>query len=76
MMVWVNDFLQIFFLYLMDFQSPIVSKKNFEKSSNMKKYKGNIAIYPTKIYLAIKIQLLGKIKLPTYRWGDPEIVKI
>lgn len=42
----------------------------------MKKYKGNIAIYPTKIYLAIKIQLLGKIKLPTYRWGDPEIVKI
>ena len=63
----------------MDFQSPIVSKKSlhhFEKSSNMKKYKGNIAIYPTKIYLAIKIQLLGKIKLPTYRWGDPEIVKI
>ena len=29
----------------MDFQSPIVSKKNFEKSSNMKKYKGNIAIF-------------------------------
>ena len=60
----------------MDFQSPIVSKKKTLENPQIRKNIKEILQSSYKIYLAIKIQLLGKIKLPTYRWGDPEIVKI